>query len=110
MCTAENVVVTVVSLGNVLDTQQIQNSSFIIFLCVVQHSNSVLGCLMNEVSGSPAFRHTHLLGFLGARDHVITEATTYTAHSKDERQTSMTSVRFEPTVSAVEWPQTAKPL
>jgi hypothetical protein len=63
MCTAENLVVAVTSLGIVRDTQQIQNSSFIIFFSVAQHPNSVMGCLMNEVSGSHAVRYTHLVGF-----------------------------------------------
>jgi hypothetical protein len=64
MCTAENLVVTVTSLGNVLDTQQIKNSSFIIFFSVAQHPNLVLGFPMTKVSGSHAFRHKHLVGLL----------------------------------------------
>jgi hypothetical protein len=58
MCTAENLVVAITSLGSVFDTQQIQNNPFIIFFSVAQHPSLVLGCLMNEVSGSHAVRHT----------------------------------------------------
>jgi hypothetical protein len=64
ICTAENLVVAVASFGNVLDTQQIQKRSFIIFFSVAQYPNSVLGCPMNKVYGSHAVRHTHLVEFL----------------------------------------------
>jgi len=43
---------------------------------------------------------------LWTSNHLVSEATTYTAHNRHERRTSMPSARFEPAVPATEQPQT----
>jgi hypothetical protein len=73
---------------------------------VAQQPNAGLGRLIAEVprSNTIARAHTHTHTHTHTNKHA--EAGTYSTHNKHKRQTSMSSVEFEPSISAMEWPQT----
>jgi hypothetical protein len=60
--------------------------------------------LIQEVSRSHTT--THHTTVLWTRDQLVTETSTLTLHNPHNRQTSMSPVGFEPTISAGERPQT----
>ena len=50
--------------------------------------------------------HTHTpVGLLWTSDQSVAQAATYTTHSKPNRQTSVPSARFEPSIPGIEKPQ-----
>jgi hypothetical protein len=72
----------------------------------MQQPNSGLGRLIFEVFGSHTIRHTQPVGLLSASDQLVAGVATYTTHNKHKRQTSMPSPGFEPSIPAIEQPQT----
>ena len=77
---------------------------------MVQQPNFGLDLFTIEVSRSHALRHTHTHTHANGRDPVKERsvgavATTYTAHNKHKRRTSMLSTGFEPAIPATERPQ-----
>ena len=91
-----------------------------IFLFVTQQSNSDLGLLIADDSGSLSLSlslshththththtHIHTVGLLRTSDQVVAEVATYTTHNKHVRRTSMPSVGFEPAIPPIERQQT----
>ena len=69
-----------------------------------------LSRLILKISRSYTIRHTHThninpIALLWTRDQLVLKAATYTTHNQYKRRTSMSSVGFEPTIPAIEWPQ-----
>jgi hypothetical protein len=86
------------------------------FLSVAQHLNPSLGRVIIKFPTSRTIRHTHThthththiraVGLLSTSDQLVVEAATYTTHNKDKRRTPVPSSGLEPTIPAVERPQT----